>query len=188
MASWKLVRWGGLAAILGGMLLVLKGAAIMVSAADPSLVPQATLLFATGMVGLHARLEGRAARHGRRFPRLGSARRLGGEPDRPGPLRPGSRRPRRPEAAYDLLHGGVLGYPGGAAGAGHSRLAREGYARTLTQRAVGRGGGVVPLQGVGFAISDGVGLVLGGLAWAVLGYGLWSKGGMAITQPSARVR
>ncbi len=45
-----------------------------------------------------------------------------------------------------------------------------------------------PLQGVGFVISDGVGLVLGGLAWAFLGYVLWSKSGEAAAQPSPRVR
>jgi hypothetical protein len=42
----------------GGLLLV-KGIAILVSDADPSLVPPATFLFAFGMVGLHARLGGR---------------------------------------------------------------------------------------------------------------------------------
>jgi hypothetical protein len=44
-----------------------------------------------------------------------------------------------------------------------------------------------PLQGVGFAISDGVGLVLGGLAWALLGYALWSESRTSASQPS-RVR
>jgi hypothetical protein len=41
------------------MLLVLKGVVIILSDADPSFVPPATFLFALGMVGLHARLEGR---------------------------------------------------------------------------------------------------------------------------------
>ena len=59
MTSSNVVRWGGMAAILGGVLLVAKGLAIIFSDADPSFVPPATLLFALGMVGLHARLEGR---------------------------------------------------------------------------------------------------------------------------------
>src|SRR4028119_763937 len=59
MTSLNVVRWGGLAAILSGVLLVAKGLAIIFSDADPSFVPPATLLFARGMVGLHARLEER---------------------------------------------------------------------------------------------------------------------------------
>ena len=53
-----LVRWGGVAAIVAGVLLVAKGLAIVATDYDPSLVPPATLLFALGMVGLHARLPG----------------------------------------------------------------------------------------------------------------------------------
>ncbi len=57
-SNLTLTRWGGLAAMLSGILFVVKGAAILVSDADPSFVPPATLLFALGMVGLHARLQG----------------------------------------------------------------------------------------------------------------------------------
>ncbi len=46
-------------------LLVLKGVAIILSEADPSFVPPATFLFALGMVGLHARFEGRGGLLGR---------------------------------------------------------------------------------------------------------------------------
>ena len=59
MTSSDSARWGGVAALLGGALLVAKGIIIVGSDADPALVPPATLLFALGMVGLHARLEGR---------------------------------------------------------------------------------------------------------------------------------
>jgi hypothetical protein len=45
-----------------------------------------------------------------------------------------------------------------------------------------------PLQGIGFVISDGVGLVLGGLAWALLGYVLWSQSGIPAPRPTPRVR
>ncbi len=44
-----------------------------------------------------------------------------------------------------------------------------------------------PLQGIGFVISDGVGLILGGLAWVFLGCVLWSGSG-APAEQSARVR
>ncbi len=43
-----------------------------------------------------------------------------------------------------------------------------------------------PLQGIGFVISDGGGLILGGLAWMFLRYILWSEGD-APTQQSARM-
>ena len=39
MTSLNVVRWGGLAAMLSGALLVVKGVAILVSDADPSFVP-----------------------------------------------------------------------------------------------------------------------------------------------------
>src|SRR5918998_573554 len=109
MTSSNVVRWGGMAAILGGVLLVAKGLAIIFSDADPSFVPPATLLFALGMVG-PARPAGRtrrAPRHGRRLPCLGRDRRLGGEPDRPGAVGTRSRGSRRPCAAAGPLHGGL---------------------------------------------------------------------------------
>ena len=55
----NLVRWGGLAAALGGVLWVLKGGLIMLGAPDPDLLITAELLFALGLLGLHARLAGR---------------------------------------------------------------------------------------------------------------------------------
>ena len=57
--SSNLVRWGGLAAALGGVLWVLKGGLIMLGAPDPDLLIPAELLFALGLLGLHARLAGR---------------------------------------------------------------------------------------------------------------------------------
>jgi hypothetical protein len=45
--------------MLSGALLSVKGVVIILSDADPGLVPSATLLFALGMAGLHARLAGR---------------------------------------------------------------------------------------------------------------------------------
>ena len=42
-----------------------------------------------------------------------------------------------------------------------------------------------PLQGIGFAISDGVGLMLGGLAWVLLGHVLWSGSATPASSPRA---
>ncbi len=59
MLSPNSIRWSGVAALLGGLFLVVKGIVIILSDADPSFVPPATFLFALGMVGLHVQLEGR---------------------------------------------------------------------------------------------------------------------------------
>jgi hypothetical protein len=56
LSNW--IRWSGVAALLSGALLVLKGVVIILYEADPSFVPPATFLCALGMVGLLARLEG----------------------------------------------------------------------------------------------------------------------------------
>lgn len=60
MASSALVRIGGLAAIVGGLLWVVKGGSILLTGQQPPVVFEAALpLFALGLLGLHARLEGR---------------------------------------------------------------------------------------------------------------------------------
>ncbi len=54
----KLVRWGGLAAMLSGALWVVKGGAILLGLPDPDLFIPAQLFFALGLLGLHAWLTG----------------------------------------------------------------------------------------------------------------------------------
>src|SRR5918998_684379 len=100
MTSSDLARWGGVAAMLGGALLVAKGTLIVVSDTDLSLVPAATLLLALGIAASGAEVLS-------------------------------------PTARGVTLAVGVLWFP---------------------------------LQGLGFAISEGVGFIVGGLAWAVLGH------------------
>lgn len=159
------------------------------SDADPSFVPPATLLFALGMVGLHARLE----RRGGPLGTIGVVLAWGvvaasvvnliglalpiptpGEADAPILLR----------ITYMVAFLGIL-----------VGLLVLGVA-ALRARVVPAPWGTVPLavgvlwfplQGVGFVIADGVGLILGGLAWALLGYVLWSARGTPASQPS-RVR
>ncbi len=66
MSASRLARWGGLAAMLGGVLWVFKGGAIMLTGEQPPVVFSAALpLFAVGLVGLHACLGGRGGRLGR---------------------------------------------------------------------------------------------------------------------------
>ena len=190
MTSSAFTRWGGLAAMLSGVLLVAKGLAIVVSNADPSFVPPATLLFALGMVGLHARLRGDGGPLGTAGVLLAwvalaasAVNLIGlalsipapGDPDAPTLLQITYM------AAFLAILLGLL-----ALGIAVLR------ARVMPAPwgAVPLAVGVLwfPLQGVGFAISDGVGLVLGGLAWALLGYVLWSQSGEPAAQSSPRVR
>ena len=59
MSTSLLPRWGGLAAMLGGVMWVFKGGAIILTGEQPPVVFEAALpLFAAGLVGLHARLGG----------------------------------------------------------------------------------------------------------------------------------
>lgn len=65
MAS-NLVRWGGLAAVVGGLMWVIKGGTILLTGQQPPAVFEAALpLFAVGLLGLHARLDGRGGSLGK---------------------------------------------------------------------------------------------------------------------------
>lgn len=60
MASSALIRLSGLAAMVGGLLWVVKGGAILLTGQQPPVVFEAAMpLFAVGLLGLHARLDGR---------------------------------------------------------------------------------------------------------------------------------
>jgi hypothetical protein len=60
MASSALIRLGGLAAMLGGLMWVVKGGSILLTGQQPPAVFEAAIpLFAVGLLGLHARLDGR---------------------------------------------------------------------------------------------------------------------------------
>ena len=189
VSSNLMIRWGGLAAMLSGALFAVKGVVILVSDADPSLVPPATLLFALGMVGLHARLAGRGGLFGTigvllAWVAVGAsavnliAQVLGLTPAR-APL------PTLFQITYMVVFLAILiGLFVLGIAAFRARAAPAPW------HAVPLAVGVLwfPLQGIGFVISDGVGLVLGGLAWAFLGYALWSRSATPTEQPSPRVR
>jgi hypothetical protein len=60
VSSSALIRLGGLAAMLGGLMWVVKGGSILLTGLHPPAVFEAAIpLFAGGLLGLHARLEGR---------------------------------------------------------------------------------------------------------------------------------
>lgn len=190
MTSLNIARWGGLASMLSGALLTAKGLAILASDADPSLVPPATLLFALGMVGLHVRLEGRGGPLGTVGVLLAwtavaasAVNLIGLVFSVPAPGSPDA--PTLLKITYMAVFLGILL---GLLALGTAVLRARVMAAPWHSVPLGVGVLWFPLQGVGFAISDGVGLVLGGLAWAFLGYVLWSQSGEAAAQPSPRVR
>ena len=187
--SSTLIRWGGLAAMLSGALLAVKGVVILVSDADPSLVPPATLLFALGMVGLHARLAGRGGLLGTiglilAWVAIGAstvnliAQVLGLTPaERPLPT--------LFQVTYMVAFLAILI---GLLVLGIATLQAE--VLSSPWRAVPLAVGVLwfPLQVVGFVAPDGVEIILTALAWALLGYVLWSGSGAPAEQPTRRVR
>ena len=59
MSSSDLIRWSGLAAMVGGLLWVVKASVIMLGGSDPDLFVPAQFFFAVGLLGLHTRLAGR---------------------------------------------------------------------------------------------------------------------------------
>ncbi len=189
MAPSNLVRWGGIAALLSGALSVVKGVAIVVSEADPSLVPLTTLLFALGMVGLHARLEGRGGLLGTIGVLLAWVVVGASVVNLIGLALP-IPTPGEPDASILLRITYMVAFLGILVGLLMLGIAAL-RARVMPspQKAVPLAVGVLwlPLQAVGFVISDGVGLILGGLAWALLGYVLWAQSSASATQPS-RVR
>ncbi len=66
MSASGLARWGGLAAMMGGVMWVFKGCSIILTGEQPPVVFEAALpLLAAGLVGLHARLGGRGGGLGR---------------------------------------------------------------------------------------------------------------------------
>ncbi|MDQ4128794.1 MAG: hypothetical protein M3151_12745 [Actinomycetota bacterium] len=190
MTSSSLARWGGIAAVLSGTLLVAKGLAIVVSVADPSLVPPATLLFALGMVGLHARLRGGSGPLGTAGVLLAWVALAASVVNLIGLVLsiPAPGDPDAPTLLQITYMAAFLAILLGLLALGIATLRTR--VMPAPWGAVPLGVGVLwfPLQGVGFAISDGVGLLLGGLAWAFLGYVLWSQSGKPARQPLPRVR
>lgn len=65
MSSSDLIRWGGLAAVVGGVMWVIKGGLIMLGGPDLDLLIPAQPFFAVALVTLHAHLGGHDGRLGR---------------------------------------------------------------------------------------------------------------------------
>jgi hypothetical protein len=66
MASSALLRLGGVTAMAGGLMWVVKGGGILLTGQQPPVVFETAMpLFAVGLLGLHARLDGRGGRLGK---------------------------------------------------------------------------------------------------------------------------
>ena len=183
------IRWCGLAAMVAGVLLAAKGAAIVASDYDPSFVPPATLLFSVGMVGLHARLRGGGGLPGTVGVVLAWVALAASMVNLTG-LALSIPAPADPDAPALLGVTYVVAFIGiliGLLALGIAALRARVMAAPWSAVPLVVGVLWFPLQGIGFAISDGVGLVLGGLAWVPLGYALWSRSVTPTEQPR-RVR
>jgi hypothetical protein len=197
LSASGLARWGGLAAMLGGVMWVVKGGAIMLTGEQPPMVFEAALpLFAVGLVGLHARLGGRGGRLGRTglllaYVALASAlvalvgwtlAPAGWVPDEDSltPLTP-----------FIVLAG--LGPFVGLVLLGIATLRVKAMPAPWSALPLLMGTGAVPLMLVGGVLElvserlVELPIVLLGLAWVLLGYSVWSGRDKAIQQP-ARMR
>jgi hypothetical protein len=187
VSSSNLLRWSGAAAMVGGALIVVKGFVIALSDDDPSLVPPATLLFAAGLVGLHARLEGSGGLLGRigvglaylavaasivNLVYLG----LGVAPEDPN----------SPALVKITYMAAFLGILVGLLLLGFATLRARVMPARL--RAVPLAVGLLwfPLMGITWFLGEG--LVVAGLAWALVGYVVWSGAGGPVRRRARQAR
>jgi len=181
MASSALIRIGGLAAMVGGLLWVVKGGAILLTGQQPPVVFEAALpLFALGLLGLHARLEGRGGPLGKAGVLVTYAALTAAVLVLVAPLPP-----LYVVAGFGLFLGLVL--------IGTATL-QAGVFRppwSALPLALGLGGPLLILAGGGLALMSErlleVPIVLVGLAWMLLGYSVLAGEGTTVQAP-ARAR
>lgn len=161
----------GLCASLGGLLHAIKGAVLLAAGPDLSLVPVMTLLFSAGLFGLFKRSDGRLGIAGLLMAGVGVVAAVGAvayqlvdiAPEQPGsPL------------------GVRLAYAGTTVAIFVSLLmlgiARWRDRRTpMPWRAVPLTVGIVwfPLEALSAVTPDGVGLLLAGMTWVLVGVAIW---------------
>ena len=181
MASSALIRIGGLAAMVGGLLWVVKGGSILITGQQPPVVFEAALpLFALGLLGLRARLEGRGGPLGKAGVLVAYAALAAAALVFVAPLPP-----LYAVAGFGPFLGLVLV---GAA------ILQAGVFRppwSALPLAMGLGGPLLILAGGGLALMSErlleVPIVLVGLAWMLLGYSVLVVSGATVQAP-ARVR
>jgi hypothetical protein len=181
MGSLNLIRWAGLAAMVGGLLWVVKGGSILLTGQQPSVVFEAAMpLFAVGLLGLQARLDGRGGTLGKAgvlmaYAALASAVIV----------------LIRPLAPFIVLAG--FGPFLGLVLLGSATLQARVFAPpwSALPLAMGLGGPLLILAGGGLALISErlleIPIVLVGLAWMPLGYSMLVVKGATVEAP-VRVR
>lgn len=181
MASSVLIRLGGLAAMVGGLMWVVKGGAILLTGQQPPVVFEAAMpLFAVGLLGLHARLHGRGGPLGKVGVLVAYAALVSAAIVFMTPLAPFYA-----VAGFGPFLGLVfLGSATPQAGIFPSPW-------SALPLAVGLGGPLLILAGGGLALISErmleIPIVLVGLAWMLLGYSVLAVKGVTVQAP-VRVR
>jgi hypothetical protein len=183
--------------MLGGVMWVVKGGAIILTGEQPPVLFEAALpLFAVGLVGLHARLEGRGGRLGKTGVLLAYVALASAVVVLVGwTLAPAGWVPNEdsltPLTPFIVLAG--LGPFVGLVLLGIATLRVKAMPAPWSALPLLMGTGAVPLMLVGGVLElvserlVELPIVLLGLAWVLLGYSVWSGRDKAIQQP-ARVR
>ena len=181
MSSSGLIRWGGLAAMVGGLMWVVKGGSILLTGQQPPVVFEAALLlFAVGLLGLHDRLEGRGGPLGKAGVLVAYAALAAAALVLVAPLPPFYA-----VAGFGPFLGLVL--------VGSASLQARVFPPpwSALPLAMGLGGPLLILAGGGLALMGErlleIPIVLVGLAWMLLGYSVLVVKGAPVQAP-ARVR
>jgi hypothetical protein len=181
MASSALIRIGGLAAMVGGLMWVVKGGAILLTGQQPPVVFEAAMpLFAVGLLGLYARLDGRGGPLGRAGALVAYAALASAAIVLMAPLAPFFA-----VAGFGPFLGLVL--------LGSATLQARVFPSpwSALPLAMGLGGPLLILAGGGLALISErlleIPIVLVGLAWMLLGYAVLVVKGATVQAP-ARVR
>jgi hypothetical protein len=181
MTSSALIRIGGLAAIVGGLMWIVKGGSILITGQQPPVVFEAALpLFAVGLLGLHARLGGHGGPLGKAGVLVAYAALAAAALVLVAPLPPFYA-----VAGFGPFLGLVL--------LGSATLQAGIFSPpwSALPLATGLGGPLFVLAGGGLALMNErlleIPIVLVGLAWMLLGYSVLVVSG-ATVQATARVR
>ena len=181
MSYWGLARLGGLAAILGGLMWVVKGGGILLTGEQLPVVFEAAMpLFAVGLLGLHARLGERGGPLGKAGVLVAYAAMASAVVAFVTPLTPFiAAAGFGPFLGLVLLGSDIL----------QARIFPPPW--SALPLAMGLGAPLLILTGGVLALINErlleIPIVLVGLAWILLGYAVLAVKG-ATVQPSARVR
>ncbi len=181
MVSSALIRLGGLAAMVGGLLWVVKGGSILITGQQPPVVFEAAMpFFAVGLLGLHARLDSRGGPLGKAGILVAYAALAAAATFLITPLAPFI-----VVAGFGPFLGLVL--------LGSATLQARVFPPpwSALPLSVGLGGPLLILAGGGLALVNErlleIPIVLVGLAWMLLGYSVLMVKGATVEAP-ARVR